>query len=115
MNSRSWDYMDRNVPSSPWGRVQEATTICRGVRMVETAGHGGLMIAPGAAKKYLSLKAREVAERYSSYYCFEEDCLCNVVFLERPEWLEALLPNCEVSREELTESVRRWVPLYFSE
>lgn len=118
MKKQSWSYRDTKAPSSPWGRVQDATTIKRGVRLVETAGHGGLMIAPGVAKKELSQAARDLALRYSGYYCYEEDCLCEVAFLEHPEWLEALFNGKKtVDQEEkdrIKTSVEYWYPQYFA-
>lgn len=114
MKHKSWDYRDSSAPSSPWGRIQDSTTIKRGVRFVETAGHGGLMVAPGLAKKELSQAAQDLAERYGKYLCFEEDCLCSVVFLEHPEWLQVLYGDRkQVDKEEVKKSVEYWYPQYF--
>lgn len=74
--------------STPWGVSQQVETIARGIHWVSTAGHGGLMVSHGEAKKLLSPKAFEVAHpgMCGGYLCFEEDCSYAVAFFEHPEW-----------------------------
>jgi hypothetical protein len=72
--------------NSPWGPSQFVGKIARGVVWVSTAGHGGLGVAKGAARKLLSDAALLCANYYNGYYWFEEDCQCTVAFHEHPEW-----------------------------
>jgi len=72
------------------------------------------MISKGVAEKELSARALSLAPRYGDYYCFEEDCLCDVAFWEHPEWLEALYEGKrEVDKEALEKSVNYWYPEFF--
>ena len=68
--------------SSPWGIVQHARALVRGVTEVSTAGHGGLRVAPGWARKNLSEAAIDCAMPWGAYLWFEEDCLASLVHLE---------------------------------
>jgi hypothetical protein len=74
--------------NTPWGVSQQVETIARGIHWVSTAGHGGLMVSAGVAKKILSEQAVKVAHpgKAGGYVCFEEDCSYAVAFFEHPEW-----------------------------
>lgn len=67
---------------SPWGEVQQSTSICRGLLWVSTPGHGGLMVAKGFAGKHLSSAAQKRGIEYGNYICFEEDCDWEIVAFE---------------------------------
>lgn len=104
---------DPKAPRSPWGKVQEVTTLGRGVRWVSTAGHGGLMVSKGCAKTLLSPNAIHLAgDEWNGYICFEEDCACILPLLERPEWLRELFPN--TTSKALSEVAQRHYPTYSS-
>lgn len=77
---------------SPWGAIQDSTTIEKGVRWVSTASHGGLMVTNEAAKTLLSARAIESVHctESSTHVCFEEDCEYAIAFFEHPEWERAL-------------------------
>lgn len=72
--------------NTPWGKADHVTKIETGVSWVSTPSHGGLMVALGAAQKYLTPKAIEQGGRYGAYICFEEDCAYAVAFFQNPAW-----------------------------
>lgn len=74
--------MDQQPHGSPWGKVQSCDRLCRGVYCVSTAGHGGIMIQKGIARKILSVEARRIAVMDHGYACFEEDCAATVAYRE---------------------------------
>ena len=76
---------------SPWGSVQNVTTLMRGVSIVGTAGHGGMMIGKGAAARMLSHEAIAVGLNFGPYICYEEDCEINVPLVDSPAIREAFL------------------------
>ena len=95
---------------SPWGKSQEVVKLARGISWVSTAGHGGFMIAAGAAEQVLSQEARNHAtERYNDYFCFEEDCDAEIVLYEHPEYAEPLGIKSLANNYE---SLSRWNPKY---
>lgn len=49
--------MYREPSDSPWGVVVRCDTLCTGVYSVSTAGHGGIMVQPDAARRLLSPEA----------------------------------------------------------
>lgn len=83
-------YPEGKGPWSPWGGVQFATILCRGVRNVSTAGHGGLRVSEKLAEKKLSKLACSYAIHANGAYWFEEDCLCAIAFYEQPAWMTGL-------------------------
>lgn len=70
------------MAGSPWGTIQQSENIVRGVRVVSTASHSGIMVSPQSAHKYLSEAARNAALRWNEFYCFEEDCDAAIVLSE---------------------------------
>lgn len=112
------------MSGSPWGTIQHSGSITRGVRAVSTASHGGLMVAPGWAEKYLSETARSYGEPYGSYLCYEEDCACCIVLYEiysnqelrdvAEQDVKLFSDNrtVEEEREKLIESLSRYYPSY---
>ena len=58
---------------SPWGEVQWCDEICKGIYMLGTASHGGIMVERESVC-LLTPAARKCGIRDGSYLCFEEDC-----------------------------------------
>jgi hypothetical protein len=59
---------------SPWGQIDSSKQITRGVRLVGTPGHGGIMVTRNFAATHLSSSAIARGEVYGNYVCYEEDC-----------------------------------------
>lgn len=65
---------------SPWGSVQHSHTYTRGIRKVETAGHGGLVVSPTRMDQMppaLAAVGRRLdgyPGQRRGYGYFEEDC-----------------------------------------
>lgn len=60
--------------NSYWGPVQTSFEVCRGLRLVTTAGHGGWMVSKGLAHRILKLETIMAGSKFGDYLCFEEDC-----------------------------------------
>lgn len=73
------------MASSPWGAIQHSQVLKRGMRVVSTAGHGGVMVTLKAAEKYLSEEARKRGQVYGNYLCYEEDCELSIPVFENPD------------------------------
>ena len=74
--------VDREPSNSPWGAVQYCRSIANGIYSVDTAGHGGIMIAKELASHILSEEAVAAGISESGYYCYEEDELKNIPLRE---------------------------------
>jgi len=61
--------------------------IGRGLNEVHTAGHGGIGVAQGLARKKPSPAALKCAIKQGGYYWFEEDENWALPFHENPEWI----------------------------
>lgn len=112
----SWGDGDRTAPWTPWGPAQYGTEIMRGVRVYGTAGHGGMAVAQGVARKLLTPAALKMGEFANGYYWYEEDAAIEIPFYERPEWFRKL-QNRDMSEQERARSeasLRRWSPRYFT-
>lgn len=105
--------------STPWGQSQHCTKITTGVSFHSTAGHGGVCVSRGKAKKFLSPVARKMAIDYGNGYWFEEDCLYAIPFYENEEWRnvcnEKLGLKTPMTKEKLEEGIRRYHHEYFNE
>ena len=66
--------------STIWGAAQSVENLCRGVRLVFTARHGGLLVSKGFAEKHIPQSVLEKIPFQNSYYQFEEDCDLHLVF-----------------------------------
>ena len=115
-------YPEGKGMKSPWGSVQHAYLIAPGVTWVSTAGHGGLMVASSAAQKYLSPKARHLSEKWSTYYCFEEDAQWAIAFYENENWAEIMhkvakhgIDDKPTTKSYMEQQIRRWSPEYFED
>jgi hypothetical protein len=87
---------------TPWGPSDFHETKTRGVHVVGTPSHGGVMVSEGFAKRHLTQAAIDRGLRYGDYLCYEEDCDVSIVVFELPE----LFPD------EDTEKVKRSLSLW---
>lgn len=85
-----WPRPDPSAPKTIWGPAQTMYVIDRGVRWFNTAGHGGLAIADGVARKMLTPAAYKLGDRQWGYLWYEEDVAYAIPFYEHPEWAETL-------------------------
>jgi len=109
-------YPEGKGPRSPWGPAQSAYPIERGVTWVSCAGHGGLGIAEGVARKKLSPAARAQGDARGGYYWYEEDVAYTIPFYEQPEWstkMHHLSGGSDHPKEYYKEQIEKWFPEYF--
>ncbi len=99
-------------PNTPWGKADGVREIMRGVRWVNTPGHGGLGVAKGVADKLLSSAARRLGNYMGGYFWYEEDVQCSIPFFEHPEWAHAIGVS-GVSKEHEEETIKKYYPKYF--
>ena len=66
---------------TPWGLSQSAKQIVRGITVYGTANHGGICVAPGAAK-WLSKFTVSNGMRWGGGYWYEEDCAADLVLYD---------------------------------
>ena len=66
---------------SPWGEIKACDTLCPGVFMVTTSGHGGTMVSKDIAA-FLSPAAKKCGFRQDGFICFEENTQENVALRE---------------------------------
>lgn len=87
----------------------------RGVRWVSTAGHGGMGVADGLARKLLSHAAYKEGEKYGGYVWYEEDVAFEILYYEHPEWYPLLegRPMTDAIKAQLERTVRTSFPTYF--
>lgn len=107
---------------TPWGVADTCVTLRRGVHLVDTPSHGGVLVARRLAEQELTAEARRIGERFGEYYAFEEDCAYAVVAFEQVDWFvgqyvdSAGHPHSAAQIREHAEGVlRRWYPEYFGE
>ena len=74
--------------STIWGAAQSVENLCRGVRLVFTARHGGLLVSKGFAEKHIPQLVLEKIPFRDNYYQFEEDCDLHLVFFFYPPLAE---------------------------
>ncbi len=102
---------------SPWGEVQACETLCHGVYLVTTPGHGGILVEPESAF-FLSAAARKCAFRDSGYLCFEEDCCEQIVFrelLDKKLWqIPSRVTDPKAFETAINNSLQEWQPEYWS-
>lgn len=89
-STRSYGDNDPSAPWTPWGPAQQVTGILRGMRWYSCAGHGGLGIADGMARKLLSAPGYRMGIKQGGYVFYEEDDAWAIPFFEHPEWLPYL-------------------------
>jgi hypothetical protein len=102
---------------SPWGGIQNKQNLVRGVRFVSTASHGGLMITERFANRWLTKQARALAERWGSYFCYEEDCAYAIPCIENREIFTAfaapLLHPEQFTQESCIATIQSYYPQYW--
>ena len=102
--------------SSPWGKVQTCDTLCPGVFLVSTAGHGGTMVAKEIAA-VLSPAAKKCGFQQGGYICFEEDSQESVVLrelLDKKLWkIPDRIRDKEKFEETINQSIRQYNPNYW--
>ena len=102
--------------SSPWGEVQTCDTLCPGVFLVSTAGHGGTLVSKEVAD-FLSPAAKKCGFKQGGFLCFEEDCQENVAFrelLDKKLWaVPDRIKDKAAFEENINKSIREYNPDYW--
>lgn len=76
---------------TPWGIALTKQELAEGIFWIETAEHGGLLIATPQARTLLSVQALRFGQHWESFLAFEQEQDMLVVFYEHPElypWVE---------------------------
>lgn len=101
---------------TPWGLSQSAKQIVRGITVYGTASHGGICVAPGAAK-WLSKFTVSNGMRWGGGYWYEEDCAADLVLYDLAKNLSGaesairrVFPG--YTEEKCRKSIERWYPEY---
>jgi hypothetical protein len=101
---------------SPWGRVQHSDTLCPGVFLVSTEGHGGIMVAKEMTA-ILSPAAIKCGDKYNGYLAFEEDCQEKVVLrelLDKKIWaIPERVKDAAAFEENINKNIRDYNPDYW--
>jgi len=118
--TKTWMDGDRSAPWTPWGPAQHGYQLDRGVWLYGTAGHGGLAVANGVARKKLSAAAIKVGFSKGGYYWYEEDADALVPLYDVPEWAKAAVQVGAIgagwgSPEKFLPSLKRNHPRYLAE
>lgn len=111
-----WLDSDPRAPKTIWRPAQFMYEIMRGVRWYSTAGHGGLAVADGVARKFLTPAAYKLGQKAGGYVWYEEDVAYALPFYEHPEWGVALKQKSGgtmPSKEQLEDDIRDYYPQYF--
>ena len=102
--------------NSPWGAVDYCDTLCPGVFLVSTAGHGGVMVAKDM-EVMLSPAARKCGLRQNGFLCFEEDCDEAVVLrelLDKKLWdIPDRVKDRAAFEESIDKTLREYHPDYW--
>lgn len=96
---------------TPWGIALTRQKLADGIFWVETAEHGGLLIASEQAGVLLSAPACRIGQRWNNFLTFEQEYDMLVVFYEHPElypWVEETL-----TEKLAADSLRLSHPEYF--
>jgi hypothetical protein len=101
---------------SPWGEVDYSDTLCPGVFLVSTAGHGGVMVAKDMAL-ILSPAARKHGGLKNGYLCFEQDTEEAIVLrelLDKKLWdIPDRVQDKAAFEESINKSLRENHPQYW--
>lgn len=101
--------------NTPWGRADHQETLTRGLTIVSTPRHGGVMISKGFAEKNLSEVAIKKALIYNNYLAYEEDCDMSIIIFELPQYFTKENETIEEIAEEAKRSVSAWNADYLIE
>lgn len=102
------------MSSSPWGKIQHSERVTRGVRVVSTAGHGGIMVTRNFAERHFSAAARARGLPHGDHLCYEEDCKYSIVLWEMRN-MGLAHAMFQVIEEDVIKSLSRWNPDYLME
>lgn len=110
-----------------WGEAQFVDHLCRGVRSVSTASHGGLLVSKGFAEKHIPKEVLANTPFEQNCYQFEEDCAYSIPMMFKPSLIENLMKawNPSSDEDDLLAKVKRsaasiysafvrWYPEYAS-
>ena len=101
---------------SPWGEIQNCDTLCPGVFMVTTSGHGGTMVSKDIAA-FLSPAAKKCGFRQDGFICFEEDTQESVALrelLDKKLWnIPDRIRDKAAFEENINKSLREHNPDYW--
>ena len=89
--------------STIWGTAQSVDHLCRGVRVVSTASHGGMLVSKGFAEKHIPKEVLEHTPFQSDCYQFEEDSEISVPMFFVPELVVRLVEEFYHSEEKRSE------------
>lgn len=110
------DRVFQEPKNSPWGKIQDCETLCPGIFLVTTAGHGGVMVAKECVGAFLPA-ARKCGFESKSYYCFEEDTQEMVALrelLDKGLWkIPDRITNKEGFEKAINESIQKYNPNYW--
>lgn len=103
---------------SLWGEVQNSISLVRGMRLISTPGHGGIVISKKFAEKNLSTAALKRGTIYGNYYSYEEDCDYAIALFEiKKAWDNFFTEYCSEEERErsLLKSLSMWNADYLLE
>ena len=102
--------------NSPWGEVQDCDTLCPGVFLVTTEGHGGTMVIKDM-QEVLSPAARREGQHKGGFLCFEEDTAEAVVMrelLDKKLWsIPDRIKDKTAFEESINNSLQKYHPEYW--
>ncbi|HEY9623069.1 MAG TPA: hypothetical protein V6C78_22125 [Crinalium sp.] len=78
---------------SPWGSVRIRTEYAPGFLRVSTSHLEGLVLSQDFAETHLSEAAREEAERWGHFYCYEAEIAWMIPAFELPQFWPQLFAN----------------------
>ena len=102
--------------TSPWGKVQHCKALCLGVFEVDTASHGGILVASRMAEALLTPQAKNCGFQEGGYICFEEDAAASVALRELLDKKLIRAPSRFTPEEYsriIDESVQQFYPDYW--
>ena len=75
------------MSNSPWGQIQHSTDIAEGIRSVQTASHGGILLSPPRLAEFRA-KFPNFEPWAGVAGAFEEDCDWAAVALAFPQYFD---------------------------
>ena len=97
---------------TPWGAARTEQQLDKGVFLVKTDKHGGLLIEQAIAATLLSERALRIGKVWEQFFAFEQEHDMMVVFYEHPElypWVEE-----DLTEKFAEDSLREHHPDYFT-
>jgi hypothetical protein len=101
---------------SIWGEAQTVDHLCRGVRSVSTASHGGLLVSKRFAEKHIPKKVLANIPFEQNCYQFEEDCAYSIPMMFKPSLIENLMKaqNPLSDEDDLLAKIKRFAANIYS-